>query len=203
MHYCSYIAATEGRADFSPFFPSPHPCHIYWIYTLNPLKVQVLLPASNLRIYKSPSRRFGLFLFTQPWVSLANQRFVCKACWIKQPANHIIQFAMLGGRNPENWKNLLLQETEIKEREKNKEAQLSLKRHSVSKGTQSPEKEKTKQSILSVKKFPWAGSWLLVAVGCTQIPPLECQHHCVQSMAETGECCFLKVIAHYHRWLQQ
>lgn len=51
-------------------------------------------------------------------------------------------------------KNLFLQETEIKEQEQNKAAQLSLKRHSVSSGTQSQEKEENKPSVLSVRKFP-------------------------------------------------
>lgn len=202
MHCCSNIAATEGRADFSPWaFPTPMP-YLLNIYTQSPEGPSPVacIKFGNLEV---PKHKIWA-LFVHPALSFLGKSKVCMQSLLNQTASkpyHSICHA--GWKKPWKLKNLFLQETEIKDWEKKKEAQLSLKRHSVSKGTQSPERGKNKWSILRVKKFPQTGSWLLVAVAYTQIPSLECQHHRVQSMAETGECCFLKVIAHYHSWLQQ
>lgn len=58
------------------------------------------------------------------------------------------------------------------------------------------------EEVSSKHPFPH-GSDSPLSMKCTQTPLLQCQHCCTESMAETGECCFLKVTAHYHSWLQQ
>lgn len=125
---------------------------------------------------------------------------------LSQTASNPYHSICYAGWKKRKLKNLFLQETEIKEQKKNKEAQLSLKRHSVSKGTWSQEKEKNIGAQLEEVALNMGvphGFDSPLSTRCIQISLLEYQHHCMEFMAETGECCFLKVIAHYHSWLQQ
>lgn len=159
MHHCFYIAATEGRADFSPWgTPHTHSISIECIHSIPWRSKSCCLhqiwelrspQAVDLGHFCSPSPEF-------PW----QIKGLCA-----QPAESNSQQSIsfnLPRWVEKTWKleNLFLQETEIKEGEKNKEAQLSLKRHSIPrKGEKQNVIALCKKVSLNMQLAPFGSQW--------------------------------------------
>lgn len=170
--------------------------HIYPTECPNPF---VCIKFKNWVVPKQQA--WSLFVPLTP--SFLGKSKACMQSLLNQkPANPITPFAMLGGKK-ENWKTYSCKKQKSNERAGGKASSSAQSQKALS-----PKKRGKKNHRCSAwgscpKHAAPRGFDSPLSVRCGQISLLERQAHCRESVAETGQCCFLKATAHYHSRLQQ